>query len=793
MSVTRRTFTYIKTWMRKYVGNGQTQGDQEQIQQELKRTWAIRICAIIINFSIVISMLSWTSRIGKRNDIPTAPLGLKDLCAPLALELGDTDQCENACHPASCCWGDTVEDNCLHMNEELCAGYSYCEDLKYHFDAKGIQPSWTTPELDMPPDSIHWNCATDDNGVLVNEDQCLKHCQPASCCFELSKHLNCVSENKDACAAYKDFCSKLPPEGFLADYDGSIPPAPNSLSFVCSKESIQESDANYDMCITFCSPALCCVGQGNLANCADPGHENQCKEYAPYCKHVWPYSDELAENHSEYIEKYDVPSPVSALCDDKKLTWDVNANNYCKNACSYGECCWTSGNSNCEDEFGPICAEYHACPEYQNNVQPVTEDWFVPDPSLPMDELCSVSSVLTTDGLKACADACSKASCCFDSRKNNCADELSAICDLYHPCKFLPKENKQIATMISPPVDNICSEKNLRSTSGRELCEAICEPAACCFDHPPYNCFDDNPARCREYDGCRAMTDVPPAPRKMADLCSEDILKLRGYDLLLCEDACRPGTCCYEPEPGNCFQQNGKTCEGYEPCSRLSSSDGFDFTPLHKVCSPDNISVGDGGIECAEECAVAACCYKPGSEGCFDSQPNFCNAYMPYCTTVLGAQALGIIQKSKIDEIVAAEDDDQEFEEEMDPLKEICSKDNVMTEEGRKQCEDECVLVACCLAEGPFSCLEENKNYCDSHVGVCEILEDGSGSIISFAPPDLEETCSFDNIVSMDGLAACEKACAPSSCCFRRGGSNCGTKNKAECDSYSICEIVGST
>ena len=787
--------------------------DEMKCSTEQQRQWVIRIFTILINFSMVIGMLVWTGHHAHHGAVPVAPLGLKDLCAPVALELGDTSQCEKACHPASCCWSDDMDGSCLEVNEEICIGYSYCKNLLYHFEKAGIQPSWSKT-IQLPSPSIHRSCALDDNGIFKTESECLSICQPSSCCFELSKKLNCVEGNEDACQEYAAFCSNLPREGFLADYDGSIPPAPNTLTFVCSVQSIQESNDNYDMCTTFCKPALCCIGLGNIANCADPEHEKQCEEYSPHCKHVWPdVTANRPEINSNYVKKFDVPSPIVALCSEEKRTWDANGNNFCLDACKFGECCWADGDENCENEYGSICAEYQNCPDYQNHVVDVDKDWFIPHPSTPIDELCSISSVLTAEGLAACSEACNKASCCFDTRKNNCANALFETCDLYHPCKYLPKENQRIAPVdVRPPVDNVCSEKNLRTARGRALCNAICEAGECCFDDPPYNCFDDNPGRCREYDGCRAMTKVPPAPSDLPMLCSDEVLQARGLDLLLCEDACKPGSCCNEPDPGNCFQQNGDTCNGYEPCMKINANDGFDVTPLAKVCSPDNFSVGDGGIECADECAVAKCCYSTEADNCFATHPFFCNAYMPYCTSALGAQALSVIQQSKIDEITQKEeydeeklenddkyygeneDDDEdytEYQEFLDPTLSVCSKSNISTKDGRQQCEQECNLVDCCRSNRAPTCPEVNESYCNSHVEPCAILDDLSMSLLDVAPSQLNNICHADNIISMEGLDACEKACAPASCCFTRGGTNCAKRNSVACDSYAICEMMG--
>lgn len=776
----------ISTTLRRWITNAFSADGTGDKSYEEKRRSVIRVFLILFNFILFMILLSWVTHVGMHKRIPVAPLGLKDLCSPSALSMGDTKQCEKACHPASCCLNDSVnkysDDNCYDENLEICMGYTYCENLLYHLEENGIEPAWGKKTIGMPPASLRWDCELDDNGVYVDEAACLKHCQPVSCCFEMTEHLSCTHDNDAACAAYKPYCGQLPREGFVADFDGSIPPPPNSLAEFCSEDAIQESEDSYDMCVTFCSPALCCIGQGILANCDDPNHYEQCLQYAPYCKTVWPFSEGLAEDHGDLVKKFEIPSPLTSLCSDN------GDKNDCLQACTFGSCCWADGENNCEDESGAICSEYHTCPNYED-VEDDPTSYFVPDPPEPIEELCSISAVMTDEGLSMCAGACEKASCCFDTRKHNCAEELSEICELYHPCKYLPKEQQMIKFDIRSPVDAVCAKENLFTSAGRELCATICEPANCCFENPPYSCFEDNPGRCREYDACRALTVVPPAPRDISIRCAPEAVAERGLDFLLCEDICKPGNCCHEPDPGNCYDMNTETCGGYEPCNVLTEADGFDFAQIKDVCSFDNLKADSGGLDCAQECEPSACCFKEGEESCLSSHPYFCEAFLPYCATVLAADRLGRFNKDKEEEKVQEENETKEQASE--ELKMICSPENISTSDGRKQCEDECVLVACCLAEGEFSCAEDNEVYCATHIQICEILEDGSGSIIDFASPDLEEICSVDNIVSMAGLDACEKACAPSSCCFARGGTNCFALNEAECGSYSICELMG--
>lgn len=866
-------------------GNGNIFIDPTE-ERKKKIKLVIRFTLILLIIFLVTKMILWTKSVDDQySHIPYAPIGLKDMCSPMLLSAGDSDLCKKYCQPAMCCWSPYKKNKCSAESNrmaDVCSGYeTYCQTLSYNLGDEAssyyMNPSATAAEannknqiIDSAPIDLAQECALTPSGSLIHHQACLAACQPASCCFEISPALSCLEANPEQCEDYKrGGCIYLPAKGFLTDHTSSLPPKPSSLEYTCSLQSISKAEEMHDLCVTLCEPALCCIGLGNVRNCAaeKDSAEQLCKEYSPHCKNVWPYSTEIAVNNPGSTQHFEIPSPLYAVC-----SMQEHANpDLCDSACDLGSCCWNKDpDQNCEKDYAQICAEYHSCPHYKMNAPDfyhtgtALNDDFIDDdsslsvkmPEVSMDILCSISNLLSDEGLSKCRRECEKAKCCFASSHNSCLDNFSATCDLYAPCSSLPPDfsssstnnndkqssNSSEKNNIPPPqpVDELCSEGNLRTKKGRDLCSQICEAGMCCFEQASdENCFLDNPSRCREYDACRAMYQVPEPQGDIESKCEPLLSSDFSYNIKnnadlsladsqkLCKDACKPASCCWEPEPGNCYQQNAATCQKYEVCSMVDDSssslsvwsDGFDTSTVTQLCSTENKRSKQGLEQCQKACSVASCCVNNNNEeeewmegtsssGCGDE---FCSFYVEQCEDVLIHTADNNKDSALLPTTPSSSQNNVEISNEssLDSVQIVCSEEGVnRTPDGRQKCKDECSMVTCCVvpSSSPYSCVEQNPYYCSTHVDACEILtaqyqeeeeEDSSpyyDTGLPYAPPELEDRfCTDSNIRTFSGRSKCEEMCAVSSCCFafstgdQASSFSCYEENQEACDTYSVC------
>lgn len=104
---------------------------------------------------------------------------------------------------------------------------------------------------------------------------------------------------------------------------------------------------------------------------------------------------------------------------------------------------------------------------------------------------------------------------------------------------------------------------------------------------------------------------------------------------------------------------------------------------------------------------------------------------------------------------------------------------------GRADCEKECSLAVCCIAEGEaFSCYNKDPKWCDSRIKICNILDGSSWRTpeheqIPYASSNIIELCSKDSLSTFSGRRDCEEVCEPSSCCWEElMNRNCRKQNE---------------
>ena len=739
--------------------------------------------------------------------IPPPPPNLNAICDPkeIAMSADLRVECEEACHPASCCWVIDPTKSCFVPWEHACGRYGPCGSIvAYQTDGMKvpseveIRPSETVvPE---PPEQLPEYCtliggaAGQANAIVADQSSCLEHCTTASCCLERGPRLSCRSNvyNAGSCHFYESYCSNLPQNLLISDYDGKIPSPPAGLRQVCAKEMIKSDAHATAECEHLCLPGLCCVGLGLEVDCL-LSDEADCQDYKRHCATVWP---------AEVYGAVGVPRPLDMICGDSSLATD-EGKSICDEICQQGACCWEKGLGNCNDFNGLTCADYAFCPSFnRSDVEGDTKS-DPPMPARPLDEICSISNILHEDGLYTCKSACALGACCFHSVSDKgCPD--NPVCPEYQVCAQLPY--KEWSThRVPPPLEYICSAEQLETDIGKTRCFDACKPGSCCLTSIPGSCFSDHPGQCRQYAPCRANVAVPQPAPELAAVCDYGLDNPDAK--LTCIEICQPAACCWEDEshtgPGLCWSTNEYTCLEYsEHClpvrDELSYGMGPDIEvlPAAEACSAHSLEI-DAGIEaCRELCESAWCCVAEDPLSCYDENPFFCRKYEPICGPVLLSDVL-------------YQDEYEEMEESGNTIGIICSMKSVMTLAGRGDCESACSSAVCCYSdESDSSCTIDfctemevcNIFFQDLNTNYDTVFENSTPEVtpvlelsyaVPNAPSNIENLCSETGLSTFTGRLRCDEACALADCCdlpAYQGG--CHEGNSDACESYWPCDSL---
>ena len=762
-------------------------------------------------------------------DIPMPPTNLDDICQQSEYR----EECEIVCNQASCCYKNGRSSCRNSAHESICALYSACdilynldsgEDVLYDPSSNGVATAFgvgSQKVVPKPPPFLSDICSpSGDDGDVKDHDSCLEICSEASCCLEKGPNLSCRNNpmNSGRCSLYRRYCSNLPQSELVSDFDGIIPSPPLGLGELCDKQHISADKEAAEECERLCSVGLCCVGLGLESNCALTDNAD-CMGYKRHCAAVWP--DEAYDNDPSILSVEVVPAPFESVCspaDQESLA------KVCDELCNdVASCCWDKGPGNCLEYNRATCNDYSSCDGYTAAAGGKTRDVDAILPRTNLEQLCTAPHVLHPDGVKDCKDACLDGGCCLLDESNDayCGDR--PVCSHYEVCSNLPYD-EWARQDVPSPIEYICSNERLDTPGGREACSEACESGRCCWDDSEsYSCFADDPSACckctisiftmfvrnliiflmqfffvldkstDEYDACRANTFVPSAPSNLPKVCAD---ANNPASKALCLRMCQPAACCFEGKmttgTGLCEVANLYTCSEYDgPCDNVLDMMDYGLgqrsavTPVVQACSQKSLQTDVGIQSCRKQCSDAWCCVVDDpSLSCFESNPLFCAAYAPVCGPLLSSDVLysDIKDKSKAT---------------ANPIDLVCSIKNILSADGRAQCEAECSYAACCKESGRWSCQDKSEEYCEE-MKACDVLERvdraksaNVGVEVPHAAGNINDLCSKQAIMSFSGRSECDKACIPGLCCFDADEStSCRSTNQVACNSYEACSIM---
>eukprot|EP00804_Cyclotella_cryptica_P014441 CCRYP_004792-RB/>CCRYP_004792-RB protein AED:0.03 eAED:0.03 QI:513/1/1/1/0.5/0.33/3/133/1137 len=343
--------------------------------------------------------------------------------------LNSVMDCQRACQPGLCCFVDLMvigvankEESCFSTNKNLCMAYSNClalamtpDDVAY-LDSKGDYAvvDYITYGPPEPTADVAQFCSpsTTQAGVL----ECVKVCNPASCCGATDQDLSCFDQYEETCALYG-------PCLYMADaYGGdtkSMPPIPPAdLSVLCAYSTLSKTDISSSECSLACLAGMCCLNNSCPPFDGIEELHDRCTLYEP-CSNLLP-----------------IPLPsddIEQVCEDNSLSG--YSEETCTDACAVSSCCFTNDDDPCFSNFEDSCVAYapYCAPSLQDNDVVTIQLQSAP---LDLGELC-----VGPDASSECREACSVASCCFLlSDSENCWAENEEVCGQFAICAFLYQE-----------------------------------------------------------------------------------------------------------------------------------------------------------------------------------------------------------------------------------------------------------------------------------------------------------------------------------------------------------------
>jgi len=260
-------------------------------------------------------------------EVPFAPVELNEVCKISKLGENDRKACEELCESGSSC----ADTDVFNDNKLACASFAKCGIL--------------LTNIAMAPLEISEVCSRENlESNSESRDECEDICKGGACCTGIEEE-SCALENLVLCASYTP-CGMLE----LTDPNSKIQLAPVDLIETCSRENV-ENAAGRTACKEMCEPSSCCVDplEYPLRSCYIK-HAIQCISYAP-CEIL-----DLTDPSATFPL---APSNLLEICSSTGNF--TNVTDECVGICAPAECCFSSNEDNCIEEFFLSCLSYAPC------------------------------------------------------------------------------------------------------------------------------------------------------------------------------------------------------------------------------------------------------------------------------------------------------------------------------------------------------------------------------------------------------------------------------------------------
>jgi len=506
-------------------------------------------------------------------------------CSDDTIESDGGDLCQGYCQPYMCCFAESGSGHeCADISD--CGQYAICNVLIDKF----TKPR-TSTAVAMIYDIVRNKCdKTKYNSSNGQKQQCVDLCIPSRCCFSNNIDINCQTEQSALCNAYS-YCGIVQQNDFPAlDPQKKSDGREGSTAFVstlisgivveaCS-ESNYETTNGKELCDAICTPiTACCFGH------QDVGEPGCAKSESDFCA-------TFTECWIAYAPPPDTIMP-STLTPTFRPTFRPSLKPTALPTSMPITMMPTKTPTTFAPTFKPSVSEANKSFYFVSQTVHDLCDSIVWEESLPSEELIS------------CMEICIPAKRCLD----NSVSVGSTLCRAFESCinnlslENYEKWDNQINRLGSTSVTQAlvagiavqsCSDLSWAYQQGKELCDAVCFDAGCCF--PDSTCDSvDSTLFCEVFDGC------------WRDNASDDSIETNSPTLL-------PST----------IQPIMKAGLTYEDCSEDALIEDISkvaecATSANNACSANEMKKDDGK-SCIEFCAPHDCCWIDGGDRCWHNK-----------------------------------------------------------------------------------------------------------------------------------------------------------------------------
>jgi len=739
-------------------------------------------------------------------------------------------ECQKLCKDQLCCF-ETGAYGCANDKSKNCLAYVGCETLvstsKTYIDIENKQTATAATlavggadnvdvdEVDEFITALETACSESSLRTLEGIQQCHSKCQTHLCCFTTNVALtanDCSNMHVEACSAYKP-CERLVTPVKQKKSPSIIPtlPAPSNgnskpmalaetISEMCTlpKDLSEITQDWVGNCHAVCASHMCCLVDDSIgSNCRAEVGSQVCDTYSP-CEVLINDAGLEKMNAADLDLKFgDVDTVCSTKVEDDEDMYDA-----CEKRCKERSCCFEEEKYSCYHMESPWCDEYESCsfvdytfPDEEGSTNMDRDDGYYANDDIDNDD---------------------------DDNDSNDPSQLVKATESvvgHDPNSFVLDDPTTVATLHS--FKTLCGTL-VALANNRETCKGHCSSFACCFRNEN-SCYERNRLECAEYYMCEEFytgeatsttsstiaTTTTTQQQTFETACNEDFEENRE----ICKNFCSVYECCFRRE-NSCYDQNTLECDKHYICeeffwdepSEAANNSGPGTTGsnsetslsynaeapnfnafqagLEAACSLESLKTQQGIEQCFNKCHAHLCCVSSdGIEGfdCSDTQPDQCNSYSA-CEQLVSQYNLWTPPSTSFDPYAVKI-----------AVNDACalpqSNVAITEEQWLANCHQVCEARMCCLVDSSLG------NNCSKFLGedecgdysACQVLIGGAERDVD----GIDDVCSSD-VTSDSGLQLCSDKCNQRACCFEETPHlSCYELEKAWCDEFEACELVG--